>query len=69
MKRILPKWCKEVKKSMIDDDLSVNELAERVGLCRTYVSGVVNGRLYAPEIAKIISKDRKVTVPYTKNII
>ena len=54
---------------MIEDDLSVNELAERVGVCRTYVSGVVNGRLYAPEIAKIISKDRKVTVPYTKNII
>lgn len=31
MKRILPTWCKEVKKSMIDDDINVTELAERVG--------------------------------------
>ena len=69
MKRTLPTWCKEVKKSMIDDDLNVTELAERVGLSRNYVSGVVNGRVYAPEIAKIISKDRNITVPYTENII
>lgn len=69
MKRTLPTWCKEVKKSMIDDDLNVTELAERVGLSRNYVSGVVNGRVYAPEIAKTISKDRNITVPYTENII
>ena len=69
MKRTLPTWCKEVKKSMIDDDLNVTELAERVGLSRNYVSGVVNGRVYAPEIAKIISKYRNITVPYTENII
>lgn len=69
MKRTLPTWCKEVKKSMIDDDLNVTELAERVGLSRNYVSGVVNGRVYAPEIAKIINKDRNITVPYTENIV
>ncbi len=46
MKRILPTWCKEVKKSMIDDDINVTELAERVGFSRNYVSGVVNGRVY-----------------------
>ena len=54
MKRTLPTWCKEVKKSMIDDDINMTELAERVGMCRNYVSGVVNGRVYAPEIAKKI---------------
>lgn len=64
MKRILPTWCKEVKKSMIDDDINVTELAERVGFSRNYVSGVVNGRVYAPEIAKVIGEDRHVTVPY-----
>lgn len=37
MKRILPTWCKEVKKSMIDDDINVTELAERVGFSRNYV--------------------------------
>lgn len=57
MKRILPTWCKEVKKSMIDDDINVTELAERVGFSRNYVSGVVNGRVYAPEIAKVIGED------------
>lgn len=61
MKRILPTWCKEVKKSMIDDDINVTELAERVGFSRNYVSGVVNGRVYAPEIAKVIGEDRHVT--------
>lgn len=58
MKRILPTWCKEVKKSMIDDDINVTELAERVGFSRNYVSGVVNGRVYAPEIAKVIGEDK-----------
>ena len=39
MKRTLPTWCKEVKKSMIDDDINMTELAERVGMCRNYVYG------------------------------
>lgn len=69
MKRILPTWCKEVKKSMIDDDINVTELAERVGFSRNYVSGVVNGRVCAPEIAKVIGEDRHVTVPYTDTVI
>ena len=69
MKRILPTWCKEVKKSMIDDDINVTELAERVGFSRSYVSGAVNGRVYAPEIAKVIGEDRHVTVPYTDTVI
>lgn len=37
VKRTLPTWCKEVKKSMIDDDINMTELAERVGMCRNYV--------------------------------
>ena len=69
VKRTLPTWCKEVKKSMIDDDINMTELAERVGMCRNYVSGVVNGRVYAPESAKKISQDRNITVPYTENIV
>ena len=59
VKRTLPTWCKEVKKSMIDDDINMTELAERVGMCRNY----------APEIAKKISQDRNITVPYTENIV
>ena len=29
----------------------------------------VNGRVYAPEIAKVIGEDRHVTVPYTDTVI
>lgn len=31
MKRILPKWCKDAKKAMIDKDMSVEELAQLTG--------------------------------------
>lgn len=38
MKRTLPTWCKEVKKSMIDDDINMTELAERVGIEHLYLT-------------------------------
>lgn len=69
MKRILPTWCKEAKKQMIEKDMTVSELSQKVGFCRNYVSGVVNGRVYAPEIAQVISTELKVEVPYPDNII
>lgn len=46
MKRILPTWCKEVKKSMIDDDINVTELAERVGFT---AAGIQLGMLFIDE--------------------
>lgn len=52
----LPPWCKTVKKVMIDRDMNVTELAELVGMNRSYISGVVNGRVVAPEIAERINK-------------
>lgn len=44
------------QKKMIDRDMNVTELAELIGVNRSYVSGIVNGRVVAPEIAKKISK-------------
>ena len=50
-----------------------DQVAATIGMnkaiVRAVLSGVVNGRVYAPEIAKIISKDRNITVPYTENIV
>ena len=44
MKRILPKWCKDAKKAMIDKDMSVDDLAKETGRTRVYISAVLNGR-------------------------
>lgn len=67
MKRKLSPWCKDVKKKLIDLDMSVTELAEKTGISRPYTSGVVNGRIVAPELAARIGK--AIGVPYTENVI
>lgn len=52
MKRKLSPWCKEVKKTLIDRDMSVTELCGEVGMCRNYVTTTINGRMYAPALAE-----------------
>lgn len=69
MKRILPPWSKAVKKALIDKDMNVTELSEDLGFAREYVSRVVNGTVYAPEIADRISKHLGVKTKYGHNII
>lgn len=64
MKRPLSEWCKETKKAMIDQGISMNELVADVGYSRAYVSGVVNGRIIHPDIATSISRCLSVKVPY-----
>lgn len=55
MARKLPKWCKEVKKTLIDKDMTVESLAEKIGKTRIYTSAVVNGRIYSETAVKEIS--------------
>lgn len=55
MAKKLSPWCKSAKKTMIDRDLEVNELAERLGLTRPYVSSILNGRVNSPVAVKKIS--------------
>ena len=69
MKRILPPWCKAVKKKLIDKDTSVTDLSADIGITREYVSRVVNGTVYAPEIAERISKHLGIKTKYVHNII
>ncbi|MCR5810007.1 MAG: helix-turn-helix domain-containing protein [Lachnospiraceae bacterium] len=65
MNRILSPWCKEVKKTLIDRDMTVTDLADRSEISRPYVSGVVNGRVIAPEIAAKISDILGIKTEYS----
>ncbi len=55
MAKKLSPWCKLAKKTMIDRDLEVNELADKLGLTRPYVSSILNGRVNSPVAVKKIS--------------
>jgi len=46
---------KEVKKSMIDQDLTVTKLAEITGYKRCHISNVINGRMESQRAKKVIS--------------
>lgn len=69
MKRKLPVWCKEVKKKMIDLDMTVTELSSQIGVCREYTSRVVNGSYYSPMIAEKVNVALKLNVAYISNLI
>ena len=56
MKRKLSPWCKEVKKAMIDRDMSIADLAAELNLSSAYVTRIINGTFIIPETKKRISK-------------
>lgn len=55
MPRVLPNWCKIAKKKMIDLDMSVSELANKISMTREYTSAIINGRAYSQSAIKSIS--------------
>ncbi|MCD8379095.1 MAG: helix-turn-helix domain-containing protein [Lachnospiraceae bacterium] len=52
---MLSPWCKKAKIVMIENDISVKELAKRIGMSREYTSAVLNGRSYSESAVKAIS--------------
>lgn len=66
MKRKLSPWCKEVKKTLIDRDMSVTELCGEVGMCRNYVTTTIKESLLDITADGIISEEEK---PELKKII
>ena len=56
MKRKLSPWCKEVKKAMIDRDMSIADLAAELNLSRAYITRIIKGTFIIPETKKRISK-------------
>lgn len=61
MAKILSPWCKEVKCELIKRDMTIAELAEKIGLSREYTSAVVNGRNYSEPAVKAISDELNIT--------
>lgn len=55
MKKKLSPWCKEAQKAMIDKDLGPTSLAIALGMNRSYVSSIINGRVYSAPAVKRIS--------------
>lgn len=55
MARVLSPWCKQAKIKLIELDMTIPELAGKVGLSREYTSAIVNGRVYSEPAAKAIS--------------
>lgn len=55
MAKVLSPWCKQVKKELIDRDMTISDLAEKVGITRQYASEIVNGRRYAEPAVRAIS--------------
>ena len=44
MQKKLSPWCKKAKIAMIQNDISVNDLAEELGCSRCYLSSTLNGK-------------------------
>lgn len=55
MARVLSPWCKQAKIRLIELDMTVAELASKVGLTREYTSAIVNGRASSEPAIKAIS--------------
>lgn len=61
MGKVLSPWCKQAKCELINRDMSVTELAEKIGRTREYTSAVVNGRIYSEPAVKAISDVLNIT--------
>lgn len=55
MQKKLSPWCKKAKIAMIQNDISVNDLAEELGCSRCYLSSTLNGKNTSIEIRRRIS--------------
>jgi len=59
-KRVIPKWCKEAKKALIDKDMAIQDLSENIGFTREHVSAVINGRVISPNTQNLICDYLKI---------
>lgn len=60
MEKKLPQWSKDVRKAAIDKDMTIKQLAERIGYSVTTVSSVINGRYSISSYQKIAEKINQV---------
>ena len=55
MNKNLSPWCKSAWYAMIDNGLTVKDVAEGTGMNRSYVSTILHGRVYSKIAVKRIS--------------
>lgn len=55
MKKKLSPWCKNAKIAMIEQDITTTEMAKMLGMNRSYLSSIINGRIYSTMTVKKIS--------------
>lgn len=53
-------WGKDVRKAVIDRDMTLKQLSEKIGCCYTVVSSVINGRYPNASYQKIAEKINEV---------
>lgn len=63
MKRKLSKWCKDVRKQMIDRDMDTGDVADKFNWTRQYASSIINGRTYQREAVVKISTLFNLDIP------
>lgn len=55
MNKNLSPWCKSAWHAMIDKGMMVSDVADGTGMNRSYVSTILNGRVYSKVAVKRIS--------------
>lgn len=55
MNKNLSPWCKSAWHAMIDKGMMVRDVADGTGMNRSYVSTILNGRVYSKVAVKRIS--------------
>ncbi len=62
-KKILSDWSKAIKHAMIDQDMDINDIAEKFHWTPQYVSGLINGRIYFIEPVNRLSVFFNIEIP------
>lgn len=63
MEKKLTPWCENVKIAMIERELSVQDLADAIGMSRVYTSALINGRIQSEATMKLISDTLNIESP------
>lgn len=64
MKRKIPRWCKNAKITMIENDLTTGDLAKALGFTREYMSSILNGRAITEPAVKKVSDYLNISSHY-----
>ena len=57
-------WCKKAKCELIIKEISIEELAAKVGFSREYVSAILNGRVVSETAIDRISDELNISNDY-----